>query len=322
MTVRLGAAILLLGVVGGLAFTFVRAGHSAADSLGGRTLHWHFALLCVVSMLCFAVVYAFCWALLLRALEERPLRRSRLMRLFLLTWPGRYLPASVAHYGGRFVAGPSVGAQRGAIAASFVYENLLTIGAAGAVSIALLLAHSHALLSGSAWAVAAVVAAAMALAALHPAVSGAGIRTMARRLRRLAPLEQRVLPVNVLMRAFAGYVLGALFAGIAFVFAVHALGEDVSPATAIAAYNLAGIAGMLAIAVPGGIGVREGVVVALLSGVLPAPVVLAAAVLARLAGIVADLLPMLFIVAFEAAHRLRTAHRIRAVAQTAHGDAA
>jgi glycosyltransferase 2 family protein len=272
-------------------------------------VRWTFSAASVLLCLGFAALYALCWATLLQSLDGARVRRVAAVRLFLLTWPGRYLPASLGHYGGRFVAGPALGARRSALAASFVYENLLTIAAAGAVSVVLLLAQSRSLFGGGAWAAVAIGAAMIALAALHPVVSRAGIRIMARRVRRLAPLERSVLPVSVLVRLFAGYALGAALVGLAFSVMLRGLGADVSPLTAVAVYNLAGIAGMLAIAVPGGVGVREGVVVALLSGVVSPPVALAAALLTRLAGVVADLMPFAFILAIDAVRRVARARK-------------
>ena len=65
----------------------------------------------------------------------------------------------------------------------------------------------------------------------------------------------------------------------------------------MAAYNIAGIAGMLAFAVPSGLGVREGVTVALLGAFVSPPVALSAAVLARLLTLIADIaLPATLIV--------------------------
>jgi uncharacterized membrane protein YbhN (UPF0104 family) len=61
---------------------------------------------------------------------------------------------------------------------------------------------------------------------------------------------------------------------------------------AIGAYTLAGIAGTAAIFVPSGIGVREGVIVGLLSSVMAPEEALLAAVTARAVSVVADLLPI------------------------------
>jgi hypothetical protein len=61
---------------------------------------------------------------------------------------------------------------------------------------------------------------------------------------------------------------------------------------------------MLAFAVPSGLGVREGVVVAMLGATLSAPVALAAAVFVRLVAVAADFLPLMTIAAWHAVRRI------------------
>jgi uncharacterized membrane protein YbhN (UPF0104 family) len=140
---------------------------------------------------------------------------------------------------------------------------------------------------------------------LHPAVVRTAIRLSARRVRRLASLEQHILPACDVIRIGAAYSVGYALAGTAFWFALLAVSGDTPPfLLAVAVYNIAGAAGMLAIAVPSGVGVREGVTVALLAAVVPAPVALSAAVVARLTGVVADLAPLAVIVTVGALYRL------------------
>ncbi len=304
---RIAIAVVMAACVAAGAWGIARAVRANSSALLDYDVRWEFAALCLAAMLCFAVVYAFCWLMLLSALEGRPLRRGPVVRLFLLTWPGRYVPASLPYYGARLAAGPSIGARRSTIAASFVYENLFAIASSGGVALVLLLALSRGRIGGGLWVAAAVGAAVVAATMLHRAVPRFAIRIASKRVRRLAPLEDHLLPTAALVRVFAAYVAGAMLVGTSFWLAALALGADVSPLTAIAVYNLAGVAGMLAIAVPGGVGVREGVVVALLSGVVSPPVALAAALVARLAGIVADLIPFAAIVAFEACRRVGAA---------------
>jgi hypothetical protein len=65
-------------------------------------------------------------------------------------------------------------------------------------------------------------------------------------------------------------------------------GISTSPAGLVGAFALAWIAGFLAIPFPGGLGVREAVVVLLIAGSAVAGVVLAAALLQRATQVVAE----------------------------------
>ena len=257
-------------------------------------------------MLAFVLAYAACWWLLMSALEGR---RAPLgaMRLFLLSWPGRYVPASLPHYGGRLVAGPSIGLSRSAVAASLVYENVFAIVASGGVAMLLLAAGYRDALGGSTWLIAALVAAPAFAIALHPAVARTAIRIAARRVKRLAALEEHVLAPGAILRIGAAYAGGSLLSGLTFWCALRATGAEAPLPLAIAAYNIGGVAGTLAVVVPSGIGVREGVVVAVMSVAVSPEAALSAAVLARLAGIVADFTPSALILIVGALSRTRRA---------------
>ena len=301
--------VLALACLAAAAYGASRVFTHGSDGLALGDVRWSYALLSLLATLAFVVMYAGCWALLVSALE-RPRGRGHiallpLMRLFLLTWPGRYVPASLPHYGGRLVAAPRLGVSRSAVAASLVYENVFAIAGAGLLSAALLLVAYRENLGGSAWLLAAVAAAPLALAALHPAVARTAIRVASRRVRRLHALEDHILTPAAIVRIGALYVCASVFAGLAFWCALRAVDASAPLPLALAAYNIAGVAGMLAIAVPSGVGVREGVVVAVIGAVVSPEVALAAAVLARLAGVVADFTPFALILAVDGVSRLR-----------------
>ena len=102
------------------------------------------------------------------------------------------------------------------------------------------------------------------------------------------------------------YAAAALVAGVALWAALHALDVQAPFALVCVAFNVAGIVGMLAVPLPSGMGVREAAVVALLAGVASPSEALAAAVLVRLAGVVADLLPLAPMAVWYGFHRMAT----------------
>ena len=85
---------------------------------------------------------------------------------------------------------------------------------------------------------------------------------------------------------FAAVLNGLAFALLLDAFTELSLREMV---IAAAAFNLAGAAGVAAVPVPSGIGVREAVLIGLLQSVVPLEVATAAAVVARAGGIALDL---------------------------------
>lgn len=287
---------------------------SSRDSVSLRDLRWQWAALSLLAMCAAVLTYAVCWWLLMGALERSPVAFAPAVQLFLLSWPGRYVPGSLPHYGGRLLAGGRAGLSRPAIAASLVYENLFAVAASGIVGAILLGAGSWGKVASSLWVAGAVVFAAIAAAALHPAVLRACLRLGARRVRRLRPLEEQVLPGAAVVRIGAAYLAGAVFAGCSFYFALCSVAGagDVPVVLALAAYSIAGVAGLLAVGVPSGLGVREGVVVAILGAAVSPEAALAGAVLVRLVAVVVDFAPLALIAVWYGARRLFEAPTVRA----------
>lgn len=282
---------------------------SGVGDVSPAEIRWRYAALSGACMLALVVVQACSWWLLMCSLERRRVRFWSCVRLFAVTWPGRYVPGSIPHYGGRLAAAHSVGLSRAGVAASLVYENLIVLVAGGAVSIALLLFGARDALGASAAAPVAAAAVVLALFALHPAVVRRIVRLAARRIARLGALEGHVLPFRDVLRATLAYGAGTACIGVAFWSALAAVGAsgEAPLLLALAAYNLAGVVGMLAVAIPGGLGVREGVTVALLGGSVSPETALSAAVVVRLAGVVADLVPLIMVLASGAFVRWRRA---------------
>jgi uncharacterized membrane protein YbhN (UPF0104 family) len=154
------------------------------------------------------------------------------------------------------------------------------------------------------WAVAALAAVVLAVVGLHPAVARAVTRTAARRINRLRPLEECVLSSGQTVRIGILYVLGSLLCGLAYFAVLRALSVHPPLLLAVAAYNVGGVAGMLALFVPGGVGVREGVAASIVSIAVAASDALSGAVLLRLLTVVADLALPAFVLMLSAAVRL------------------
>ncbi len=285
----------------------LRLGSTSIDDLSLGDLHWGFAALATACAASFVVVYALAWWQLVGALAGRRPHLVAALRLFVLTWPGRYTPASLPYYGGRLVAGPKLGLSRGAVTASLVYENIFAIAGSGTLSLALFAVGFRDRIGGGLWFAVACAASACAMLVLHPAVLRRLIGVAAARVVRLRALDDYVLPAGAVLRIAATYAGGAVLSGLAFYFALRSVAPDTHPPLllAVATYNIAGIAGMLALAVPSGLGVREGVAVALIGAVVSPPVALSAAVLARLLALAADLALAAVALAWALAEKLR-----------------
>jgi hypothetical protein len=309
VTIGIAAALAVCCLAALLAI--VRIWDTSAGAVSPDEISRVWAGLAAACMIAAVGTYAVCWFLLMRALERRPVALAAALQLFLVSWPGRYVPGSLPHYGGRLLAGPRIGLSRPAIAASLAYENLFAVATSGILAVALLLARFRGGLAQSNWAIAAACVALLCACALHPSVARRAARLVASRVNRLRAVETHLLGARAVVAIGTAYTFAALCAGLSFYCGLRAVAPHDQPPLllAIASYNLAGIAGVLAIFVPSGIGVREGVVVAMIGAAVSAPVALGAAVLVRLIAVVVDVLPMALIVATHAIRRTLAGRR-------------
>jgi uncharacterized membrane protein YbhN (UPF0104 family) len=278
---------------------------SNGDRVHFADVRWPYAAAALALLLAFVLANAIAWATLLSRLDGGRTAFAPSVRLFLTTWPGRYMPASLAHHGGRVVAGPGIGLTRSTVAASLLYENVFAIATGGGIALCALAAlHGSAFAAG--WVVVAALAAGASLVALHPATARATVRLAAMRIKRLRSLEQHVLPGRDIVVVGALYGACAFIIGAAYWCALQALSVDAPWWLAMAAYNIGGIAGLLAVFVPSGLGVREGVAAAVLGASVSPGAALSAAILLRLLAVIADVAPLAVLVVAGLVTRLRT----------------
>jgi hypothetical protein len=211
--------------------------------------------------------------------------------IWLTTQIARYLPGGVWDIAGRLVMGYQQGLSVRGMSASVALEMALQVLSA---SLFLLLVP---LLRGTAAAttylpLVVVVALGSLILVMPPVFSR--IVNLGLRLMRRAPLEFRMTYRDTLMllgaRGLAHLLLGLGF--VLFAHGVAAITWDQVPSL-VAAYVGAWLVGYLAVFVPMGIGVREGVLVLLLQGMFPFGVISGIALAYRAWLLVRDLLALL-----------------------------
>jgi len=244
------------------------------------------------------------WSQLLTALDGGKSSWAKLLRSFLLVWPARYIPGTMPYHAARVLMAEQMGTTRLAVGASIAYETLLAVGAAGLIALIVLLPHGL----GDASAVTLMMLASPLLilpVALQPGV----ILLVTRRLAFVPGLaaisREHLLPTRKSFLVVMAYGGMHCLNGLGFYIVLEALGGGVSPVLALGVYSAAAAAGVLVFFVPSGIGVREGMAVALLAGTAGAEVALVAASLTRLVTIVADLTPFVLLNLVAIRRRLR-----------------
>ncbi len=236
------------------------------------------------------VLGGYAWCLLLRVYAQ-PVRTIDGMSVFILAQFARYLPGNVAHFAGRIVLGKSRSMPPAAVAKSLVAEfswAVITAAAVAAACLGMAGAAPPAALSAllSSGLVALWPAAAIALG-----LSGAAGFWLWRKLCHGGRIQAGVSQVLVsLASCFCLYVITFFLIGLAAdCLAMQVFGAGQSHLVLLTgAFAASWIAGFLAFGAPAGIGVREVVLLELLSPAFGPAVAGGLAMALRASSIAAD----------------------------------
>lgn len=277
------AGLLLLGLA--LAFWSL-AGQTGEVRAAGRDLSAGYLAAAALATLASLAVSLATWRGTLAGLGVAlPLRPAA--QVFFVGQLGKYLPGSVWPVLAQMELGAAHGLSRPTVGAASLLA--LAVGVPGALLIGLL-AVPALLSAGTAAYTLVFLALPVAVVALWPPVLNALLDRALPLLRRPplgVRLTGRAITRVALLSGLANVLLGAQAALLAA--DLGAQGAAVLP-VAIGAFTLANVAGLLALPLPAGAGVREVVLVAALSPVLPLPTAVVLAVVSRALLTAADLI--------------------------------
>ncbi|HVW45088.1 MAG TPA: lysylphosphatidylglycerol synthase transmembrane domain-containing protein [Amycolatopsis sp.] len=239
-----------------------------------RDIPWEMSGLALIALIASIAVSAYGWQVVVDGLGE-PVGYRRGARICLVGQLGKYVPGSVWAYLLQMELGRKAGLSRARVFSG----SLLQFG------IGLVAAAPLAMLAGPRGWLFAVLPIALVL---HPAVLNWGAALVLRILRR-PPLESK-LTFGPIGRSVGAALVAWTLQGVH----LWLLAGSVPLLTCIGAMTLAMTAGTFAFLLPSGAGVREAVLVAVLTGAgLPAGQALAFALASRVMFTVADLLTAL-----------------------------
>lgn len=235
--------------------------------------------ICVVALAGFQALQAQLWGWILHGLGSR-LAMAKAWSIFSVTLLARYVPTNLALVVGRTAMGEREGVPKRVTLAGIVYQLGLTFAGAAAVGAYFVIVLPQ--LSGQPVRFAALALPVIALVALDPRVFHRLADFALRRLGReplpgslSRPLVLAFTAVSAISFALAGVAVWALAE------AIHGVDAADIP-TVIGAYSVGYAVSVLTIVLPGGLGAREGAMVAALSPVMSLTVALAVAVAIRL----------------------------------------
>ena len=288
---RWGVTILVVGVVGVL---FARSLAANWEELRAEQLR--FSPWWILATACFAAAVAVtgsAWGRIVRWLDPSASFSAReAVAVQCLSWVLKYIPGQVGSVTNKVLWAGKKGISRTLILISFVYENVFLQIASIVPAIVILLISLGPGIFGE--------NATLLIAPLLVLIPAAMV-LHAPTFRRILDLPlRRILKRSVPPEYFLGsgrsavsgleFVLPRIVNGIGFVLIAQTV-SDITPAQWLpfgATYALAGAVGILAILVPSGLGVREAVIVLVLSQYIPAPEAIVISLLSRLLATIGD----------------------------------
>jgi glycosyltransferase 2 family protein len=297
---RVGAGVFVMVVLAFFAYTLADAWNKTDGRLPSIARLGFAAFLVAVGLLAAATA----WANLIGS--DRRLDHGAAL---LLSQLGKYVPGAIWQAAGLVSLARSVGVRVGRSVTAFTVMALTQAVAGGAFALVLALGWSS-------------------IPILPRVLLGlggvAGVAFLDRRwmvkLLHVIPRTRSasldvVPPQMAIVRAWLASIVTLAATSAAYVLLLGSFGVVHHPVRVFAAYAVAWTIGFLAVPIPSGIGVRETVLAAMLHGVFPGSVIVAASVYLRLVTVATE-----GISAAGASQRLRPA-RLAAARRTAEGDA-
>ena len=264
------------------------------SKFGGVTLHWWYLLLALPFSLLSRVFLPYIWITLIRIFKKSEIVLNEYWELnyiYAKTWLGKYVPGNVTWVGGKIYFASQKGISKTILGITAVLEaglQILTALLIGVVFLALSGAYSN---FSEAYVIFFVLSSVIGIVSLSPPVFN---RFMARgyRVMKKKDLDKKYyIKFTDIFKAAAMYTFVHSLSALPIYFLVMSIGISVSLVDLVyvtGAFIFAGAVGSMAIFVPSGIGIREGIILIFLSSVMSPELGLMLVVLLRLWSVALD----------------------------------
>lgn len=287
---RVGLTILVIGVVGYFFTTALARNWDAVRDIDVVVNGWSVAS--VITFALAVVCSGLLWGSLITHLGDVPVGRLEAIRVHCASWLLKYVPGQVGSVANKVAWGTRRGISRTLVVISFVYENVFLLLGSIVPSV-IILAFVDGIGDGDElWqqVLPGVLAAVPLLLVMDRRLFHRAVGLVGRRvLKQPVPPQYFLSPLAALgyQAAFLG---PRVLNGIGFLMvAVTIVDVPVSAYVPLAAgYVLAGAIGILAVFVPSGLGVREGVIVLVAANYMPVEQAIVLSLVTRLFSTAAD----------------------------------
>ncbi|MCK4662592.1 MAG: flippase-like domain-containing protein [Bacteroidales bacterium] len=232
------------------------------------------------------------WNLLLRDLNSKQLSFHESFKIQVQAWFGKYIPGKVGLVGIKFYLGKKKSINSTTLGISTIYENIFQIVTAFLVSVPILFYFSLKELGENPflYQILPLLFIVGLFIFIHPKVFFYFINLGLKLIKKQPISKKYFLTSGQIVKYVILYSIGIIANGIAFFLFIQSITplslEYLIPT--IGVFNFAGVIGLLAIFVPAGLGVREGLIVLLLQAYMPLEIVIFISILSRLWITVAD----------------------------------
>jgi len=236
---------------------------------------------------------AFIWFFILRSLGASNLHenRIRLVYVYAKSWLGRYVPGTAPWILGKIYFASKLGISKNKLAISSVLEAGLQIVVTLALSLMVLLLDSRFSVIPSSARVLMTAALFVCIIAMVPTVFNTIVGHAYKLIKKKSLSIEDKIDGSMALRGMALYAIGAIINGLSLFFIAKGVYPSLpyeSMLYIISVGNLAGVLGMMAVFVPSGIGVREGIQLVLLSAIMSTEIALIITIATRLHGVLID----------------------------------
>lgn len=264
------------------------------SKLADISISWPFVLIATAFALAFRYWGAYIWVVLLRSLGAATVRLNRtLVYIYAKSWLGRYIPGTAPWILGKIYFASQQGISKNKLAVSSLLEGALQIIVQFLFALALLAFDPRLDIISGQIKLLILVAIVGCVVALIPAVFNKLVASAYQLIKKKPFAREHYASGRTIGKGFALYIVGALLSSLSLFFiakAVYpALGYD-QLLFVMGVGTLSGAVSMVAIFAPSGLGVREGIQLALLSLIMPTEYALVVTVVTRMWSIVVDLL--------------------------------
>ncbi len=256
-------------------------------------LDWRILGMASVAGVLFRYWGCFSWLQLLKGLGARDLNKYReLVLVYAKSWLGRYIPGTIPWVLSRIYFASRHGVPAEKLAVSAVVEGVLQVLVLLAVSFLFLSLDGRASGLIDEYRALMFTLFLLLLVLLSPCVFNRAVSLASHFLKRDAVDPNNEIGWQLIIRGFLLYGFGGALSGLSFFFIAQSVNPSVgweSLVFLIGAANLSGAISMMAFFSPGGIGVREGVLLLLLGLMMSPEAALMVTLLSRLWGVLLDM---------------------------------